>query len=401
MPRLLLASVFLALGLVVACSSDETSTPSNNTPSKPLENAQPVVDNYATNVYANYSDVLDSAKKLQVAINAFTAAPSEATHQAAKDAWVAARKPYGPSEAYRFYNGPIDDEDVENPGPEGDINSWPLDENFIDYTKDEPSAGMINDTAFAISKESIAKKNTEGGEANISDGYHAIEFLLWGQDTDDPSMKTAGHRSFTDYTTAKNADRRKAYLTAVTELLVDDLQKVTDAWSPNAENYRKAFVADAKTAVTKMLTGIGSMANAELSGERMTVAYKDKTQEDEHSCFSDNTNADLQGNFLGIQNVYLGTYGANTTGAGISTLVAAVDPALDAKVKADLSTAAAAFQSMQAAPFDYSIQLEDSAPERQNILKAIQAVKALADDITQVGAKLGVTFQLETSEASL
>jgi putative iron-regulated protein len=395
----LFSSVFVLVALV-ACTSDDTSS-SASPASDPLEHAQPVVENYAANVYQNYVDTLDGAKKLKVAIEAFTAAPGEATHQAAKDAWVASRKPYCLTEAYRFYNGPIDNDDPASPGPEGDLNSWPLDENFIDYTKDEPSAGLINDPTFEITKESLAKKNTEGGEANISDGYHAIEFLLWGQDTDEPSRKTQGHRSFTDYTTAKNADRRKAYLLAVTDLLLDDLQTVTDAWTPNAENYRKAFVADPKGAVTKILTGIGSLSNAELSGERMTVAYKDKSQEDEHSCFSDTTDADLEGNFLGIQNVYLGTYGSNTTGAGISTLVAAIDPTLDAKVKDDLRTTAAAFEAMQAQPFDHAIQLDDASPERRNILQAIQGVKTLADDITQVGAKLGVSFQVEASEARL
>lgn len=83
-----------------------------------------------------------------------------------------------------------------------------------------------------ITKESVAKKNTEGGEANVSDGFHAIEFLLWGQDTDEPSAKTAGRRPFTDYTTAANADRRKAYLSAVTDLVVDDIQKLVTAWAP-------------------------------------------------------------------------------------------------------------------------------------------------------------------------
>lgn len=388
-----------------ACGSDDpssggASSSSSGSSAKALENAQPVVDTYANNVHQNYADALAGAKALKAAVDAFVAAPSEATHQAAKDAWVAARKPYMPSEAYRFYGGPIDSDDPASPGPEGDLNSWPLDENFIDYVKDDPSAGLVNDPSFEITKESVAKKNTEGGEANVSDGFHAIEFLLWGQDTDEPSAKTAGRRPFTDYTTAANADRRKAYLSAVTDLVVDDIQKLVTAWAPDQDNYRKTFRADVTKAVTNMLTGIGSLANAELSGERMIVAYKNKGQEDEHSCFSDTTAADHQGNFIGIQNVYLGTYGG-TSGAGITTLVAAVDPALDAKVKTDLATAADAFQAMQAAPFDYAIQLDDGAPERQAILKAIQALKVVAEDIAQVGAKLGVQFKLESSEAKL
>lgn len=390
-----------ALGVVawavVACGDDDPATPPSGSGSDPLKDAAPVVANYAANVHANYEDCLAKAQALKTAIDDFTAKPSKETQDAAKEAWKAARKPYGPSEVYRFYKGPIDN---DTDGPEGELNSWPLDEKYIDYTRDDAKSGLVNDPQIKLSKDEIAKRNTEGGEANVSTGYHAIEFLLWGQDDPDQSKKTQGTRSFEDYTTKENADRRKEYLELVTELLVDDLQKLVDAWAPGSA-YVTSFSADPKAAITKMLTGIGSMANAELAGERMTVAYKNKSEEDEHSCFSDTTNADLQGNFLGIQNVYLGTYGSNTTGAGISKLVAAVDPTLDAQVKADLQTAAAAFTAMQSEPFDFAIMSADSAPARKNVLDAIQATKKLATDITAVGAKLGVQFTVEAPSLEL
>ena len=409
MRRLLSHSIF-ALGLVaaalVACSSDDTSTPNNNTSSSSggtssggaLDGADGVVNNYAENVYQNYSDILDEANKLQTAIKAFTDAPSDDTLEAAKKAWIAARKPYGPSEVYRFYEGPIDAEETDY---EGNINSWPLDENFIDYTKDTKDGkdSLIGDNDFVITKETIKEKNTAGGEANVSDGYHAIEFLLWGQDNDPPADKTAGKRPVTDYTTDANAERRKSYLLAVTELLIDDLTAVRDAWAPDAE-YRKSFVADSKTGLEKMLRGMGSLASGELAGERMSVAYTTKAQEDEHSCFSDNTDSDLQGNFIGIQNVYMGTYGSKS-GDGVTKLVAAVDPDLDAKMKADLKTAEEAFDAIQAEPFDYSISLDDDAPERKNILAAINALKDIADDVSAVATKLGLSVTIETSDNTL
>lgn len=385
-------ALFLALA---ACGDDEAGT---GTKVDPLAGEAAVAQQYATNVYANYSDVLDKAKALQAAIDSFLAAPSADGLEAAKAAWKAARTPYGPSEVYRFYNGPIDNEDT---GPEGEINSWPLDENFIDYTRDDENAGLVNKTDVALTKEEIRQENTNGGEKNISTGYHAIEFLLWGQDDIDPSLKTTGHRSFEDYTTAKNADRRSTYLKLVTEILVEDLQEVADAWAPNQDNYAKTFLAEAKGgAVTKILTGMGSLANAELSGERMTVAYKNRDQEDEHSCFSDTTNADLRGNFLGIQDVYLGRYGSNA-GPGITTLVAAVDPALDEKMKSQLTTASAAFDAMQSVPFDYAISQPDGSPERTNVLNAILAVKEIAKTVEAIGQTLGVEFKVEDPSEEL
>ncbi|MBX3225659.1 MAG: iron-regulated protein [Labilithrix sp.] len=385
---MVLGAVVVCLG---ACGDDDTSTtpPPGGVVGDPLKDAAPVVANYAGNVHANYTDCLESAKAMKTAIDAFVAAPSEETLEAAKKAWIAARLPYGPSEAYRFYSGPIDNEED---GPEGQLNAWPLDESFIDYTVETPDSGIINDAAFELTRESIIGKNSEGdNEANVATGYHAIEFLLWGQDTTEPSEKKPGARPFTDYTTEKNAERRKTYLTLVTDLLIDDLQSLVDAWAPGAENYAKTFAADPKVAIKDMLRGIGSMANGELAGERMTVAYKLKSQEDEHSCFSDTTAADLRGNFLGIKNVYLGTY-ASRSGPGITTLVAAVDAALDTKVKSDLAAAEAAFDAIQAEPFDSAIMSDDDAPARKAVLTAIEATKTIAKDIPEVGAKLGISF---------
>lgn len=392
----------LSLVLLGACS-DDTNGGGTGTKSDPLANASPVAEQYAKNVHANYAEILDKARALQTAVDAFVASPSAATQQAAKDAWVAARLPYGPSEVYRFYGGPIDDEET---GPEGAINAWPLDENFIDYTRDDESAGIINHPELApeLTKDAIRGENEKGGEKNISTGYHAIEFLLWGQDDEDPKLKTAGQRPFTDYVTsggtAKNQDRRGQYLKLVAAILVEDLEQVAAAWEPGKDNYAKTFVADPKDAVTKMLTGMGSMANAELSGERMTVAYKNRGQEDEHSCFSDTTNADILGNFVGIQNVYLGKYGS-TDGPGLDELVKAVDPALDAQMKRELDAALAAVNALQSVPFDFAIDAADGTPERDNVLEAIQAIRKTAPTIIQIGQKLGVEFKLEEPSETL
>jgi putative iron-regulated protein len=391
------ALVSLFIGLA-ACSDDK----GDSTKADPLAGEAAVADQYAKNVYANYSETLDKARALEQAIDAFIAAPSEAGLDAAKAAWVAARLPYAPSEAYRFYGGPIDDEAT---GPEGEINSWPLDENFIDYTRDDASAGIINHPEMELTEETLRQDNTNGGEKNISTGYHAIEFLLWGQDDLDVARKTPGHRPYTDYLTtggtAKNQDRRATYLKLVTNILVDDLEELTNAWAPGQDNYAKKFTSDTKgAAVTKMLTGIGSLAKAELSGERMTVAYKSRDQEDEHSCFSDTTDADLLGDMVGIQNVYLGKYGT-TDGPGIDELVKAVDPALDTQMKADLDAAVAALQALGAEPFDFAIAQPDGTPARDDVLAAIQAVKKTATDVEAIGTALGIEFKLEEPSTEL
>ena len=138
-----------------------------------------VVANYAAGVHASYSRSLGSARAMDMAIDAFLADPTPATLEAAKRAWLIARDDYGPTEAFRFYSGPIDNEED---GPEGLLNAWPMDESYIDYVEGDASAGIINMPGGypQITAELIESLNEEGGEENVSTGWHAIEFLLWG-----------------------------------------------------------------------------------------------------------------------------------------------------------------------------------------------------------------------------
>jgi putative iron-regulated protein len=365
-----------------------------------LEGSEPVVANYATIVYTSYNDSLTKAKDLKTAIDDFVAAPSATTLEAAKTAWKAAREPYGQTESYRFYDGPIDNPED---GPEGRINAWPVDESQIDYVfveatgMDDNTKGMINDTAGfpSITKDVIAGENEKGAEDHITTGYHAIEFLLWGQDR---SATLPGTRPYTDYLTtggtATNQARRGQYLKAVAELLVDDLQTLVDAWKPGADNYAKDFVAeDGREDVLRMLTGIGSLSGAELSGERMTVALENRDQEDEHSCFSDNTHRDLRANAVALQNVYLGKYGS-VDGAGIDELVRKKNPELDTKLTAQLAASIAAIEAIPV-PFDAALQDDAAGGGRAKIMIAITALRDQTNTMVEVASELGITLNLD------
>lgn len=348
-----------------------------------------VVETYAANGYAAYSDTVTTAIELKTAVDAFVAAPSATTLEAARTAWKASRGPYLLTEPYRFYDGPIDNPDD---GPEPEVNSWPLDEAFIDYVEGNATAGIINNpTMFpTITVQLIKDENTKGGEANISAGYHAIEFLLWGQDH---SATGPGDRPATDYMvtggTAANQERRSTYLQLVTNLLVADMTQVRDAWTPNAANYRADFVGD-KAAVQKIFLGMGSLSGAELSGERMTVALTNRDQEDEHSCFSDNTHRDLIGDAIALQNVYLGTYGTSD-GEGIEDLVRAKNPALADRLQAEIETSIALIKAIPV-PFDQAIQNDAG---RAKVQAAIQALQTQTETTVEAATALGITINLE------
>ncbi len=356
--------------------------------------ARAVLDNYATLVSATYADSVASARALKTAIDAFVAAPSAAGLEAARTAWLEAREWYGQTEAFRFYGGPIDGED----GPEGLLNAWPLDEAYIDYVEGNAAAGIINDPKQQISAERLAQLNERGGEENVATGWHAIEFLLWGQDRSDSGP---GARSYTDFVDgqAANAERRRLYLSTVAAMLVEHLDGVAKAWTPGEKNYRARFVASGEQGIQRMLTGLGTLSRGELAGERMEVAMDTQDQEDEHSCFSDNTHRDIVGNARGIQNVWEGRYlardGKRIEGAGLKALVAARDAALAAAVSGDIAASVRLAEAIHA-PFDREIVGNDASPGRQRVRAVIDALKKQTDGLVEAARRLGIT-RLNTS----
>lgn len=390
-----LAGGTIALALVAgACggddadeaTSDDAGSAASGVDAGDLEAA---ATTYADLVYASYSDATTGAEDLGTAIEAFLAAPSDETLDAARQAWLDARDLYGPTEAFRFYDGPIDNPDD---GPEGQINAWPLDEAYIDYVDGDPTAGIVNDAAGfpEITTDVVVSANEAGGETNISTGWHGIEFLLWGQDLSDDGP---GARPVTDYTTSPVAERRATYLRTLSDLLVADLTSVRDQWAPDGGAYREEFLADPDQAVSNMLRGMGALSSGELAGERISVAYETKDQEDEHSCFADNTTADIAGNASGIRMVYLADHPA-VDGTSLSDLVAEFDPDLDEQLRAELDTSVEQAEGLQA-PFDQLILGDDEAPGRVQLLELIESLQAQGDSIAAVAERFGYQISLE------
>ena len=367
-------------------------------PQKQNTDKTQVLENYANIVFASYSDVYQDVVAMKTAIDTFVADPTALSQQKAKDAWLAARETYGQTETFRFSNGPIDDAD----GPEGLLNAWPLDENYVDYVSTDPNSGIINDvTNFPIINSTKLEKLNEKGDAkNISVGFHAIEFLLWGQDLTDPSEKKAGLRSYTDFTTAKNANRRGQYLKVCAAQIVDLMAGLKDEWDPaKSKNYRATFLAaDPDQNLTNILQALGIFAKSELGGERVLVALSNKDQEDEHSCFSDNTHRDIYLNIKGVQNVFTGKYkskyGAYISGKSISDLILVVDVTTQANAITKIQKAVVAAENIPN-PFDLAI----SDPIQKTLVNTTYLeLQDVGDALVVVASKLGLTISTALPE---
>ncbi|MGE4219507.1 MAG: imelysin family protein [Alphaproteobacteria bacterium] len=394
-----------AASLLIATGAAEAATPDNAA----------VIKAYADIAQAAYADSLSTAKTLQKAVNALIAKPSADTMKAARTAWLKARVPYMQTEAFRFGN-PIVDE------WEGKVNAWPLDEGLIDYV--DPSYGtesaenplftanVIANTSIKIGGETVdaakidaellADKLQEAGgvEANVATGYHAVEFLLWGQDLNGTGPG-AGMRSWTDYSKTKctngHCDRRAAYLKAATDLLVQDLAWMVEQWGPKGEA-RQELMKEPSQGIAAMLTGLGSLSYGELAGERMKLGLMLHDPEEEHDCFSDNTHNSHYYDVMGMLNVYFGTYkrpdGSTVKGPSLSALVAAKDASADKALSAALKKSEATMRALKTRAEKgeaYDQMIGDNNPGGNAVVQAaIDSLTAQTKAIEGAVAALGL-----------
>lgn len=411
----LVATISLAALVPLAAQAANDATPDAVV-------ASDVVTHYADIAHATYQDALTTAQTLNERIDALLENPSAETLAAAKKAWLAARVPYQQSEVFRFGNAVVDNW-------EGQLNAWPLDEGMIDYVEADDyqhELGSEGATANIVANESItvggkdvdvsditpevlADLNEIGGsEANVATGYHAVEFLLWGQDLHGFDAGN-GNRPVSDYVTGDdctngNCDRRGEYLDAVSDLLVDDLEWMTGQWADGSDdNYRAELLAESdQEGLRRMLFGMGSLSLGELAGERLKVALEANSFEDEHDCFSDNTHNSHYYNGQGIQNVYTGTYervdGSVVSGPAMADLVAEEDSELDTTLRGQLETSMDKLNVIkQSAEADSSPMAFDMmiAPGNEDgsamINDAILALVAQTASIEEAAGKLGVT----------
>ena len=383
-----------------------------------------ILANYSNIAEAKYKDALILAKEMHSSIEKFMNNTNESNFIAVKDSWLKARTIYQQTEVFRFGNPLVDDW-------EGKVNAWPLDEGLIDYVDNTNYYPSENDfsnfnviankklkvegeliDASVINPKLLSNKLHEigGNEANVATGYHAIEFLLWGQDLNG-NESGSGNRPYTDFDleacTNDNCDRRREYLVAASQLLIEDLQYIQSVWSPEGQA-RLDLLNDQKNGLKRILIGMGSLSYGELAGERMKLGLMLHDPEEEHDCFSDNTHNSHYYNVVGINNVFLGKYksldGKVVSGPSISSLLSEVDNGLNKKTKKSIKNTLKSMKKIvksanKGVTYDMLIA-EGNEKGNQLIQNAVDSLIKQSKNIELTAAALNINdLQIEGSDS--
>ncbi len=359
------APIILTTALMTACGSDDDDNNSG-------VSRAAVKSNYVAMAAAAYTDSVSTAETLQTAITAFVAMPNDETLEAARAAYKEARVPYQQSEIMRWDEtitathtpatgglASIDDR-------EGQVNAWPLDETLInEIIADAESAAISADSLatenggltadqqveIALIEDPADKqaKIDEYGEANVTTGFHAIEFMLWDRVTNatGPGSRAAAEFVCVDLETTKTECRNGDYLKAAAELLVSDLKAMQAEWTNTEAGTLAHNFLESDTGIDYMAQAMASMAVGELGGARLSAGlWRDLTavtgeikpgdHEEEHDCFSDLSHVAVYYNFQSLMNAFYGSYtkldGTTVSGASLGDYINSIDSSLYNKI---------------------------------------------------------------------
>ena len=350
----------LMLGVSLVRGADAAPA---QTPRPAHDRVEAALHGHARLARESYAQAVRGLEALRRDVRAFVARPSKETLERARATWIASSDAYARTEVFRFSGGPIDDVHPVTGahGPEGRINAWPIDEAYLDYVAGAPKGGLISDRAVPVAESTLVHLNAAEDDRQLTLGYHAIEFLLWGQDRDPTGP---GARPYTDYLPGDPIrERRAACLTLMVDLVLRDLRSVATEWQPGPRRYVDAFLAlPPATALSRALAGPAALAAFELASERIGVPLSSGLEEDELSCFSDATLRGIAANIEGIGLVLEGQ-------RGVQGLLAVMDDSLATDIRVRLAGVRDLVYSIPP-PFD-AILLAPADDSRRRRLSAL------------------------------
>ncbi len=317
--RILSCLLLLAPAAFMSCDSEEPPT---------TDIRHEVLHEIGENVILPiYHDMDEKGNALLAAIRAFRANPSVATRDAARAAWITARSPFETAEAFEF--GPIKE---PPPGLKPLVDSWP-----ITTTGENSIESYITDSSN-FTKEKVANYPLDVR------GFHAIEFILWG-DADNGILPRMDANAL-------------HFLEAVTEVVVDGMSKIHDAWDAGGGNYIRELnefgidkgrvyntVNDALLAVNRGAWHIAEELYDEYLADPINTTDPAKGPRSAESYFSDNSFADFHDIMVGVKAIYYGDWDG-VDGKGLTDYFASRDAAFDAKVRTMLDELIAAVEAL-------------------------------------------------------
>ncbi|WP_250656624.1 imelysin family protein [Alkalimarinus coralli] len=267
------------------------------------EAPSPLTQFFLEQAQKGFSSTCSTAEQLQRSIERFLSTPSQKGLTEAKQAWASAHQHYLATQLFRNINiqHPILDKSTTDPVQHSifiRIDQTPLLPGYLDQIEGYPKTGYVF-SSLPIDRQTLNKEHQFADTAYVALGFHAIEFLLWGETnrpfTDFLALSTELKSGMTD-----NPDtfklRRSKLLALTTNLLVEDLKQLCNEWNIDGGYYatslRKQLNSEQHSAISAAVEQ--SIANIQVEIAKIRQAKEEDKEIELHSAFANNNQLDTQ-----------------------------------------------------------------------------------------------------------
>ena len=329
--------------LVAGCKKDS----SEDTPTPTAVSEQDVLDDFVdVLVNPTYADLQSRANGLNQAILTLSASTTSANLSAAQQAWRDVRVPWELSEGFLF--GPVEDFNYD---PATD--SWPV--NTVELDSLLASSNPLTEADIELLQDALK-------------GYHPIEYVLFG---------VGGSR-----TVSELGGRELQYLISLSANLDSVVNNLKNDWIAPPVNFGEELrtAGHGSTRFTTRKDAFRTIVDAmehicnEVSSAKMEDPLSQLDSTIVESQYAHNATTDFTNNIIGLQNVYMGTYGGHT-GHSLHHLVSAKNGSLDNEIQSQINTAIASLQTLDQ---NYGVAI---FTQQGQIIATQQAINDLHDKL--------------------
>ncbi|MBL4582786.1 MAG: imelysin family protein [Gammaproteobacteria bacterium] len=281
-------AILLAL-LLVGCSDDMPEPQSIVVAKESIPSAfellNPQLSASAKEIALNYVEQISTdleqagieIEKFQSSIITLTKQTSSENLSLSRQAWLDTHSAYELTTLHRYFAAQLLEEQnsLALMQLQYQINHWPIIPGYIDYVDGYPDSGIVHDINVILDSDSLREQHGSFTVSEVTLGFHVIEFLLWGFSTDSDIRSTADYLARKEltpeeiengYTLAQlSNNRRRLFLSVITDALVEDFQALQSLWLAEAPAIKQRIESTSGTEIIVILAdSMSAMLTEEL-----------------------------------------------------------------------------------------------------------------------------------------
>ena len=204
--------------------------------------AKEIALEYVQQIDTDFKQAGIEIEKFQSSIATLTDQTNIENLNLSKQAWLNAHSAYELTTLHRYYATQLmgEQDSLALMQLQYQINHWPIVPGYIDYVDGYPDSGIVHDINVNLDADSLREQHGSFDVSEVTLGFHAIEFLLWGYDADsvarpatdfDAVLELTPKEIESGYTLEQlSNNRRRLFLTVVADTLVKDFLAVQSLW---------------------------------------------------------------------------------------------------------------------------------------------------------------------------